>query len=100
MRARFRIEELGIEAHAIGGALNASFQDIAHAKLAAELPEIDRLVLVGKSRRARDHEGIRDARNVGRQALGDAVGEVVVLVAAEIGERQHDDRKSRRAGSE
>jgi hypothetical protein len=36
-------------------------------------------------------------REVGRQIVGDAVGEIVLLlVAAQVLERQNDDRKPRR----
>jgi hypothetical protein len=38
-------------------------------------------------------------RKVGRQIVGDSVGEIVLLlVAAQVLERQHDDRKPRRVG--
>ena len=38
-------------------------------------------------------------REVGRQIVGDPVGEIVLLlVAGEVLERQHDDRKPRRVG--
>ena len=37
-------------------------------------------------------------RQIGGQALGDAIDEMILLgVAADIGERQHDDRETRRA---
>src|SRR6185437_1918588 len=44
-----------------------------------------------------DDEGAGDAREVGGQALGHAVDEIVLgPIAAEIGERQHDERQPRR----
>ena len=41
----------------------------------------------------------RNARKVGRQALGDPVDEMLLFrIAADIGERQDDDREARRGG--
>ena len=43
---------------------------------------------------ARHHPQLAEARQVGDDVLGHAVGEIVlVIVAAEIGERQHGDRR-------
>ena len=40
-----------------------------------------------------------NAREIGRQALRDPVDEILLLrVAADIGERQDDDREARRGG--
>ena len=47
----------------------------------------------------RDDEAVGQMREVGGQIVGQAVGEIVLLgVAAEVGERQHDDRQARRVG--
>ena len=41
----------------------------------------------------------RDARQIGRQVLGDAVGEIVLgRVAGEVGEGQHDEGETRGLG--
>ena len=41
---------------------HAAFEDIAHAKLAADLPHVDRPALVGEARIAGDHEPTSNAR--------------------------------------
>jgi hypothetical protein len=95
MCASFRVDELCVHAHAIGAALGAAFQHVAHPELAANLPGIHGLVFVGESRFARDDETIRKARYVRGQVFRDRIDEVVVLlVATEIGEGQHHDRQS------
>jgi len=77
--------------------LDAPFQQVTHAELAADLLRIDRLVLVGEGAIARDYEHASDPRQIGRQILGDAVGKVLLVgVFAEIGKRQHDNRQARR----
>ena len=97
MVAALGVDELDIDAHPGAGALNAALEDIANVQLAPDLLQIDALALVGESRVAPDHEGAGDARQIGGQALGDAIDEIVLLrVAADIGERQDDDREARR----
>ena len=57
------------------------------------------LAFVGEGGVAADDERARDAREVGGEALGDAVDEIVLLrIAADVGERQDDDREARRGG--
>ena len=107
MRSGLRIDQLGIDADLLAGALDTSFEDITHAEVAADPLGIDRFAFVGKRGVARDHQAALDPRNVGRQILGDPVGEIFLLgVVAAIGERQHDDRqpwsgirRQRQAGS-
>ena len=53
-----------------------------------DLLGIDRLAFVGKRGVACDHQAALDPGNVGRQIIGDPVGEVFLLgVIAAIGER-------------
>src|SRR5580704_16266302 len=100
MSPGFRVDELRVYAEAGFAALHAAFQDVAYAKLAADRPGIDRLALVGESRVAADHEGIGDARKIRRQALRNAVDEIVLLpVVPDIDERHHDDRETGDGGS-
>ena len=48
---------------------------------------------------ARDDEGVADARETGYQFIGRGVDEVVLpRIAREVGEGQHDDRKTRGLG--
>ena len=54
------------------------------------------LALEGEGRVARDHEAVADAREVGGEVLGDAVGEIILArIAGEVSERQHDDGEMR-----
>ena len=97
MRVGLGIDQLGVDADLVARPPDAPFQHIAHAQLAADLLRVDRLVLIGERGIARDHEHIRDPRQIGRQILGDPVGEILLIrVVAEIGEGQHDDRQARR----
>jgi len=65
-------------------------------KSAPDLARIDRLALVRKGGGAGDDKGVRDAPEIGDQALGDAVDEtILVAVAAEVDEGKHDNRGSR-----
>ena len=97
VRAALGVDELDVDAHALAAALNAAFERIAHVELAADLLRVDRLALVGESGAAADHEGPAHARKIGGQALRHPVDEIVLLgPAADVGERQHDDRERRR----
>ena len=99
MIAGFGVDQLHVDAHAVSAALNAALEHIADVQLAPDLLHIERLAFVGERRIARDHDGAPYAREVGRQALGDPVDEMLLLrVAADIGERQDDDREARRGG--
>ena len=99
MIAGFGVDELHVDAHAVSAALNAALEHIADVQLAADLLQIDGLALVGEGGVAPDHERASNARKVGRQALRDPVDEMLLLrVAADIGERQDDDREARRGG--
>ena len=75
-------------------ATNAALQNVAHAKLAADLAHVDRLALVLEGGIAGDDEQLGEPRQLGKDILGNAVGEIVLaLVAAEVVERQHGDRR-------
>ena len=97
MTAGLGVDELHVDAHAIPPALNAALEDIADVQVAADGLHVERLALVGESRVAGDHDGAPETREIGRQALRDSVDEMLLLlVAADIGERQNDDRETRR----
>ena len=99
MTAGFGVDELHVDAHAAAAALDAAFENIADVQLAADLLQVDRLALVGEGGVAPDHERAPNAREVGRQALRHPIDEMLLLrVAADIGERQDDDREARRGG--
>ena len=42
------IDKLGVDAHPISGPADAAFQNLPHAQLAADLPDIGALPLIGK----------------------------------------------------
>ena len=58
MIARFGVDELHVDAHAVSAALNAALEDIADVQLAPDLLQIDRLALIGEGGVAPDHDGV------------------------------------------
>ena len=57
MIARFGVDELDIDAHAVSAALNAALEDIADVQLAPDRLHVERLAFVGERRIAGDHDG-------------------------------------------
>jgi hypothetical protein len=99
VRAGLRLDQLNVDAHALAAALDAALEHIADPEVAADLPRIGGLALVGERRVARDDESAGQARKVGRQTLGHAVDKIVLLFpAADIREGQHDNGEARPAG--
>ena len=99
VRAAPGVDELGVDPRPIAARLHRAFENIAHAQILADRLGVDRLALEGHRRVARDDEGIAEARETGGQSVGQGVDEVVLpRIAAQIGERQHDDRKPRDLG--
>ena len=97
MIASLGVDELDIDPHAVAAALHRTFEHVAHVQFAADLLHVEGLALVGKGGVTGDHERASDAREIGGQALGHAIDEIVLLgVAADIGEGQDDDREPRR----
>ena len=97
MIAALGVDELHVDPHAVSAALDAAFEDIAHVEVAPDLLHVGGLPFVGEGGVAGDDERARDAREVGGEALGDAVGEIFLFgIAADIGERQHDEGEARR----
>src|SRR5208283_4561265 len=76
MIARFGVDELDIDAHAVSAALNAALEDIADFQLAPDRLHIERPALVSERRIAGDYVSAANARKISRQALGDAVDEM------------------------
>ena len=75
-----RIHQLGVHAHAIAGALNASFHHIRHSELLGDLTQITRFsALVLHHRRAADYFQVRDLSQVGQDFILNAVREVSVF---------------------
>src|SRR5258708_35720011 len=85
MGARCSIHELSRDAHPALGLAHATFDDVPHTKLAADLLFVHRLAFVSKTRVASDHEQPADARQGGDDIFHDAVGKIILLgVAAKI----------------
>src|SRR5208337_4763646 len=94
--AALSVDELDVDPHSICRALDASFEHVAHVQLAPDLSTIDRLAPVTEGAVSADNEHPAHLRKVGRQALGDAVDEIILLrVARQIHERKDHDRKVR-----
>ncbi len=92
MRVGFGVDQLGSDANPASRPLDVSAQHITHTKLAADLLRVDRLVPVGESGVARDHEHVRDPRQIGRQIPGDPIGEILLFgVVTEVDKGQHND---------
>src|SRR5262245_24575580 len=74
-----RIDEMGIDAHTRTLGQNASFEHIAYMKRLAYLACIHRLPFESERRLSCDHKAAwQRPRKVGRQAVGDPVGEVIL----------------------
>ena len=100
MRAGLRLDQLNVDPHPISATLHAALEQIAHVQFAADLLDVGRLALVGEGGAPADDECAVNARQVGSQALGHAVDEIVLLgPAADVGEGENDDRQTRRNGS-
>src|SRR5271165_2013362 len=100
MRTRLRIDQLCVDPDLVARPLDASFEDIANAQLVANLLGLGRLVAVAERGIAGNYKHVSDPRQIGRQVLGDRVGEILLVrVAVQVGERQHDDRHPRCAGT-
>ena len=99
MGSGLRLDQLHVHPHPLAAALDAALQHIAHVEIAADLADVDRLPAIGEGGVAGDDDGAGDAGKVGGQALRHAVDEILLIgAAAEVGERQDDHRKARRAG--
>src|ERR1700735_3758509 len=99
MIARFGVDKLHVDAHAVSAALDATLQNVADVQLAPDRLRVERLAFVCERRIASDHDSASYPREVGRGAFRDPVDEMLLLrVAADIGERQDDDRETPRDG--
>jgi hypothetical protein len=92
--ARCGVDQLGGHPDTLAAAPHAAFDHVAHAELAADLRDVDRRAAKHEGGVAGDDEQQAEARQLGDDVLGDAVGEVVLLrVARHVGEGQHRDRR-------
>ena len=91
------VDQLSVDANPIAQPPDAAFEHISDTELAADLLGVNAFALIGERSVSRDHQHPGDARQIGRQILGDSVCEILLLrIIAEIGKRQHDDRQPRR----
>ena len=97
MIAGLGVDELHVDAHAISPALNAALENIADVQLPSEPLGANAFPLEGERGVAGDHERAADPRQIRGQTLGNPIGEIILLgIAAEIRERQHDDGQTAR----
>src|SRR5262252_4290686 len=93
MAARFGIDELACDAHAVCCSAHAALEHVANAKVAANLRHTDGAALVGEARIAGDHEEPPYMRKRSDDVLDHAVGEVILLrITAHVHKRQHGYR--------
>ena len=92
MRIRFGVDQLRIDAQPFVRAADTSFQHITYTQFTTDLPRIERLVPISERGIARNHQHVREPRQIGRQILGDPVGKILLaLIAAKIFKGQDDD---------
>ena len=98
MTAVLGVDQLHVDSHLALIALDRTLQYVADAKLLADLPCVNILALESEGGVARDHEGAAQAGKPGGEIFRDAVGEIILIrIAGEICERQHDDREMRQS---
>ena len=92
-----RVDQLDGYAHTVHRAPDTALHNVLDAQIAADLADVDRLVLECEGRVPGDHEERLEARQLRNQVVGDAVREVVPLrTAAHVDEGQERDRGLRR----
>jgi hypothetical protein len=73
------VDELYVDAHSIAATLDASLEDIPDIQFASDLLQIDGFAFVSECGVPTDHKRAADARQIGRQALGDAIDEIFLF---------------------
>src|SRR5262245_54298502 len=92
MRACNRIDQLPCDADFPRRLAHGPLKDIAYAKSASDLLDIDGSTLEGKARISSDHEQPFEPRKRRRDLLNHPVREILLLgIAAHVLERQHGD---------
>src|SRR5215469_8865744 len=87
------IDKLAADAHPLPGPAHAPLEDVANAKLAANLLEIDGFSFVGECGIAGDHEKPAPFRQCRDDVLGNAVDKIFLFgIATDIVERKDGDR--------
>jgi len=99
MRVGLGVDQLDAGPDSVARPPDAPLQHIAYAQLAADLLRVSRPVPIGECGIARDHQHIREPRQIGRQVFGDPVGKILLFaVVAQIDEGQDHDRQAWRSG--
>jgi hypothetical protein len=78
MRAGFRVDELGVDAHAGSVALDRAFENVTDAEILADRFRVEVLALVGEGGVPSDDEAFADAREIGGEVFRDPIGEIVL----------------------
>ena len=87
------LDQLHVDPREAAGLLDAAFQHVAHAQRIADLARARGFSFVDPGGRAGDDEHSRDVRQMRREVVGDrSRHRIVFRIAADIFERQHDDR--------
>ena len=86
-----RVDELSADAHLFRGSLDAALDEVTDAQLPRDLLGALRHALVRERGMAGDDDQTGEPGELGRQVLGDAVGEILLCrVRTQVEERQHD----------
>jgi hypothetical protein len=95
MAAAAGLDQLDGRAQPISDSPDAAFEDVADAELSADLPDVDRLALLGEARVASDYEEMAIAGKPREDVLRHAIGqELRVGIVRHIREGQDRDRGS------
>src|SRR5262249_42015517 len=93
MSAANGIDQLRVDPDTLGGAPCTPLKDVTHPHLASDLPDIDRLALIGKARITGDDEEPGNFGEVRNEVLGQAVGKIfLVRIVGHSGEWQDKNR--------
>src|SRR6266446_1191527 len=93
MRTVFSIDQLHVYPNLVIRPSHAALEDVMYSEFAAEPLQVDGFAFVSKRGVAGDHEAARNPREIGRQIVGDAVHEILLVwVVRQVREGQYDDR--------
>src|SRR4029077_10624989 len=90
--ASFGIDQLHVDPKEVATTLHRPFEHVADVQLTSEPHYVDCLTFEVERGVARNHERAIDPRQVGGQALGHAIAEVVFFgIASDVCERENND---------
>jgi hypothetical protein len=78
------VDQLHGDADTAARLAHAALDDVLNAKFLGDLLRIDRLAFVNERRIARDNKQLAEARQLGENVLGDAVGKEFLLGLAAV----------------